>query len=525
MTKTLLALLLATAAAASASTPQRHPRTFQLGAVQSDSSAYPPGNSVSHVASDNSTHSFWIGTERGLARSRDGARTWTAYLNDPAFADPGIFAIAPRGDTVWAATGYDKAVADGTVQTGSGYAWSGDGGATWTHRPQTLDARGDSIFSYGINDSLWWLPVVVPEQNVTFDIATTPGRVWIASWASGIRYSDDNGAHWTRVLLPADNRNSIAPTDTLFHDTLGRRFFNRIDPRLNNNYLGFAVCAEDADTIWGGTAGGINKSTDGGVSWVKFNHLNEDRPITGNWVIAVKVQRFGTTRRIWTTNWPTNNDEDYGVSYSDDGGLSWTNLLPGIDNRAYDFAFKDSICYIATDAGIYRTADGGRSLSRFSSFVDDSSHQQIASPQTFASAVIGDTVLVGTADGLAKTIDNAAHPFGERWEVIRGLVTVGATAATYAYPNPFSPKFEVVRIHYGSGTSGGTRRVRIQIFDFGMNRVRTLINDAARPSATEPEEVWDGHDDHGRVVANGVYFYRIDVDSDEPRFGKILVLQ
>jgi hypothetical protein len=65
----------------------------------------------------------------------------------------------------------------------------------------------------------------------------------------------------------------------------------------------------------------------------------------------------------------------------------------------------------------------------------------------------------------------------------------------------------------------------VELFDFGMNRVRTLVNGARRSSSAEFDEYWDGRDDQGRQVANGVYIYRIDIDGEEARYGKILVLQ
>ncbi len=57
-----------------------------------------------------------------------------------------------------------------------------------------------------------------------------------------------------------------------------------------------------------------------------------------------------------------------------------------------------------------------------------------------------------------------------------------------------------------------------------MNRVRTLIRDAPR-TGSEFDELWDGRDDQSKIVANGVYFYRLKIDNGDPQFGKILVLQ
>ena len=269
----------------------------------------------------------------------------------------------------------------------------------------------------------------------------------------------------------------------------------------------------------------MNKSTDGGLSWTRFSHQDQASPILGNWVIAIDEQRFQGKRRIWTTNWKEEDpDEDYGVSYSNDGGNTWVNMLHGV--KAYDFAFKDSVAYIATDRGIYRTPDGGLSFNNVSSITDPINHQIIAYANMFSVAVVADTVLVGTADGLALTIDNANHPFGSSWTVHRAYQEVYSTDETYAYPNPFSPRFQVVRVHYGkSTTTSAERSVSIDIFDYAMNRVRTLINNAVRSGSAENDEVWDGRRDDGTPVASGIYIYRVKIDNGDPQFGKILVLQ
>ncbi len=499
---------------------------YHLDRVVTAPSLLPPSNSVSHVVYNGST--LWIGTSKGLGRSSTLGRDWGSLRSNPAFASDGIFAISALDSSVWVATGYDKQVGDGTVQTGSGYAVSTDGGSSWNHLSQALDQRGDSTLSYGINDSIWILPVVVPEQNVTFDIAQSPGAVWIASWASGLRKSTDNGASWQRTLLPTDDRSSLRPTDTLWTyapgDTLHlRRIFRRVDPRRNNNLLAFSVLTVGQDTVWCGTAGGVNRSTDGGTSWLRFTHTNQASPILGNWVIAVDIQRLGSSHRIWTTNWKAEDQsEDFGVSFTDDDGRIWKSMLHGI--RAYDFAFKDSIAYIATDDGLYRTENGGDNFEKISEFTDPGTHQVIASSKVFSVEVVGDTVLIGTGDGMASTIDDGSLPFGSSWKIYRAYAPSAGTGGTYAYPNPFSPTQEPVRIHYG--WAGPTERsVTIDIFDFGMNRVRTLVQHAVRSGASEFDEVWDGKNDAGRIAANGVYIYRVQLDSEDAMFGKILVLQ
>jgi hypothetical protein len=520
------------------------PRTiFTEKSLLAQTQSLLPSNSVSHIAVDDSV--IYIGTGQGLALSTNSGSLWTSFAGDTAFSSGGIYAIATRYGTVWASTGYDKETNAGIIQTGSGYTFRVHPDSQWHHSGQTLDARDDSIIAYGINDSIHILPVIVPEQNITFDIALGDSTVWIASWASGLRKSTDNGQTWQRILLPLDYMNSITPYDTLWtysaNDTLKlKRIFTKWDVRDHLNLLAFAVYVSGKDTIWCGTAGGINKSTDGGLSWVKFSRKNQSSPILGNWVITIKEQPLNGFSRIWTTNWSTGNDEDYGVSYTDDGGKTWTNILHGI--KAYDFAFKDSITYIATNEGFYRTGDGGKTFTTFTNaateldqkhtinnsitLYDTATYGAITTSEFYAVGVVGDDIFVGTSDGMAKTQERYNQQFGASWNVLRTYETIGTAQRTYAYPNPFSPRYELVRIHYGTqGSRSLPRKVTIDIFDFGMNRVKTLIKDADREATQEYDELWDGRDDNGRLVANGVYFYRVIFGDSEPMLGKILVLQ
>lgn len=475
-------------------------------------SALPPSNSIPHIAQQE--NALWIGSSKGLALTSDGGRNWESFRGVAEFTTRGIFAVAVKGDTLWTSGGFNQDVNGQSVQTGAGYTYSLNGGSSWAHLPQTLDGRGDSLVTYGIN-TVEFLPILVDEQNVTFDIALSDTFVWIASWSSGLRKSSNSGATWQRVVLPSDNRSSIAPSDTL-----GRYF---IDPRLDNNFLVFSVFVQNDSTIWTGTAGGVNKSTDGGRSWRKFTTLNQSSPILGNWVIAIAGQQLDTSYRTWITNWKADLDpnEEFGVSYSDDGGRIWKTFLPGI--RAYAFAFKDSIAYVATDGGIYRTDNGGESWRQSGTIIDETTRERVTSRTFYSLAVIGDTVYAGGTDGFVKTIDNATHLFGESWQVLRTYQPVGTNGITYAYPNPFAPDDEIVRFHYATG--GQTASVTIEVFDFGMNRVRTLIKDAQRTGSGEYDEIWNGRDDGGIQVANGVYFYRVVVDGNDPVWGKVMVLQ
>jgi hypothetical protein len=495
----------------SAHAQSRFLKSYSIEATAGEISGTIPSNSVSHILVRGTT--LWIGTGKGLARSTDGGRSWERFSNDPAFASKGIFAVALRNDSIWVSTGYSKDVDGTSVQTGSGYAYSLNNGAAWSTRSQALDDRGDSTVTYGIN-TVKFLPIVVPEQNVTFDIGLSNGTVWISSWSSGLRKSTDHGATWQRIVLPSKLLSSIAPTDTLVN--------YKIDPRQDNNYLAFSVYTQTDDTIWAGTAGGINKSTDGGQRWSKFTKDTQREGILSDWVIAIDGQRFSWGTRIWTTNWPAEGaNQQYGVSSSDDGGRTWKNHLIGF--KAYGFAFKDSIVYVPTESGVFRTPDGGATWGRTGTIIDQHTRERVTENRFYAVGILADTVYCGSSEGLVKTTDSPAHPFGESWEILRSYSTLPSPSSTYAYPNPFSPRSEAIRIHYAVPSGGSS--VTIEVFDFGMNRIRTVIKDAQRTSSGEQDDIWDGADDSGQRLMNGVYFYRVTLAGQEPMWGKIMVLQ
>ena len=456
-----------------------------------------------------------------MDRDREGGctlirrRTHIRELShDPPVRQAGNIRDGREGDTIWCATGFvEETNLAGNVQTGTGYAYSFDNGGTWHSAPQPLDSQADTAVPYGSN-IVHFLPIVVPEQNVTFRLDVTDSAVWVASWSSGLRKSTDNGATWKRIVLPADTLSSISPSDALTGYV--------VDPRSNNNFLLFSVFAQSSSIVWAGSAGGINRSLDGGVSWTKFTATNQVNHVLGNWIVSIRGQRRASGTRVWTANWPASSaSESYSVSFTDDSGATWKNSLIGV--KAYDFAFKDSLVYVAADQGLFRSSNGGVSWEMSGTIVDPVRGSAITSPAFYAVSVMADTVYGGNADGLVKTVDNATNLFGANWDVLRTSQPAGAPSATYSYPNPFSPKRESVRFHYNMGRPTAT--VTIEVFDFGMNRVKAVLRDAPRTGSQERDEIWDGKDETGSLVPNGVYFYRVTISGGDPAWGKVMVIQ
>jgi hypothetical protein len=472
------------------------------------------GNGFGSIKIQNNT--IWTTSGKGLSKSSDNGNSWYNYYGTPEFIKPVIYGFDILGSKIWCALGYIDTEQPGDPVTSAGFTFSSNTGLTWTQIPPVLDSVGDSLIIYG-NNKLYALPIIKTQQNVTYSLSLTDKTVWINSWSGGLRKSTDFGKTFTRVLLPSDSLNSIKPSDTLKFLLDPRSW--RTDGFGNYNHLGFSVLAINENEIWAGTAGGVNKSTDGGISWNKFTFNNQDSAISGNWIIAICQQKYKTVNRIWLASWSTGKtNEEYGASYTENGGKSWKVVLKG--KKVIDYGFKDSIIYIATEGGLYRSEDNAKTFQLFDNIVDAESRYRIMSISINAIDVKNDTVWIGTSDGLVYTIDNSQQRFGSKWKILRAYQSV-ETNKSYAYPNPFAPP-EIVRIHYKMPNNNC--KVSVEIFDFGMNLIRHVVSNVTRTGNLEQEEIWNGKDEFSNRTPNGTYFYRIKMD-DQYSWGKIIVLQ
>ncbi|MEW6702617.1 MAG: hypothetical protein AB1298_07845 [Bacteroidota bacterium] len=470
----------------------------------------------------------WLATSKGLSKSTDNGASWINYYGIKEFGEESISSLGYNNGTIWASTWHYENKLGGNIPVGTGLKYSTNQGQTWQEIPQPVDNPGDSIIIYGIN-KIRALPVTVSEQNFIYDIAFTKNTIWIATFAGGLRKSTDTGKTWQRVILPPDNLNSIKPTDTLKFSL--QPAAGKFGPESYLNHRAFSILAVDDSTIYAGTAGGINKSTDGGVSWIKFTRTNQLKPITGNFILSLKKNDFDNS--IWAATWKAEGQTEFwGTSTSKDGGLSWENYLSG--ERVRDFGFKyfgnpdaytGADIFAASENGLFRTSNNGTTWIAAPAIKDDSSSVGI-NTKRFLSVEVNrrsdnsTDIWLGSDNGLARLNETDGFWNG-KWKIFLASEKLASTSETYAFPNPFSPDEERIRIKYSTSQPSN---VTIRIFDFGMNLVRTVIQNAPRDARDEQIEMWDGKDESGKIVPNGVYFYRIDLGSNEPLFGKIMVL-
>lgn len=438
------------------------------------------GNGITDIA--RSGGHLWLGTGNGLSRLDLATGQFVSYTPAQGLGHGSVAALWAHGDTVIVATATDTVTAadPAALPKGTGISFSFDSGETWRHSPQ---------------------PGPTPIQNLTYDIAVNASTVWIVSYGGGVLKSPDWGLSWVE-----------AAPDT----------FN-FDPYGKYNHRGFSAAAAGG-ALWIGTAEGVNKSTDNGATWRNLTHVSQPEPISGNFVVALGCQQTGGLDIIWGATWVAEGETEYNaVSRSLDGGLTWKTFLR--DEKAHNFAFDDSVVYVAADNGLFVSHDLGESWYLYPPMRDARDGERVLGTEAYSAYAQDGTLWAGMADGLARTSDN-----GFTWEIYRAFVPTGrgGEKRTYAYPNPFSPMRQnqiggdgYVRFQYNTRAAA---RVTVKVFDFAMELVATVIDGEYRTGPAECAELWNGRNDYGDLVANGAYFYSLEIEGDGTYWGKVLII-
>jgi hypothetical protein len=228
----------------------------------------------------------------------------------------------------------------------------------------------------------------------------------------------------------------------------------------------------------------------------------------------------------WASRQPGNRLQRFGVAVTPNGGATFRQALIG--ERVYDLAARRTRVYAAAESGLFVSADQGRTWRSVERFPVRGEEVLPPSLTTRAVATTETALWVGTTEGLLR-LDRSAEGRLLRenptWQLFRAETPVNPErpseqvpdVATYAYPNPFVPsRDDLVRIVYELDAA---RTVTVTIYDFGMNRVRTITE---QKPAGQQETVWRGRDAQGLRVPTGTYVYTVDL-GDRTVDGKIVV--
>ena len=311
----------------------------------------------------------------GIFRSTDGGETWApaseglrVYENNML---PVIFALAQKGNTLYAGTGGDL-------------FYSTDGGDSWqqlTHFQRDRGILGVAI----IGDTLYIGRVT--EESIFFsndngkswtqiDGGLT-GRLGPSLIASGTTLFAQMPRHvfrlkageksWTKLAIEDPWKKAPAESDIaafavsgevvyaatadgeLFRSTDMGSWWKSIKHEAMHDFDGeLAALGNTVFYIGSNSANGrVFHSTDAGNSWTMYNSNLTNQSILSITVLSEKILYVGTSN---------------GVFRSRDGGESWTKINTGIVNTQIEnLVFFRNALYTVTDDGIVKSADGGNS--------------------------------------------------------------------------------------------------------------------------------------------------------------------
>ena len=493
---------------------------------------------------------LWAATESGVARldpeytTGTSASDWVTFTVLNGLGRGSISALDAVGDTVWVATIIDTTTSIGTRQMGTGLSFSHDAGSTWTHIPNEaiFDPQIPS-FERGPGTQI---------DNGCFGLSVGKDEVWAAFFAGSTVQLSADGTRWRRTLPDgADDivyfaRDTAADSLRIFADSLAS---TGADPALVSEALAasdslasqgllhrtFSVLAY-GDTVWVGTSSGLTRSFDGGQTWqntkVRLNREGTAVPgqIGANWVLSIERQIAADgTSILWVgTNVTGLPGEIASMAYSRDSGTTWT--VTGT-TFAWDFAFTEGFAWAATSQGLLKRAYDESIWEAVEVSSSESLNGTFVGLETLPSNE-GHVLWAGAENGLGRSGDEGAN-----WRIIRDLVRVrtldtnafigeggvrDSTTVTYAAPNPFSPSAgdrALIVFSLQDDTD-----VDIDIYDFASRKVRTLASNTRFAGNIDHRVPWDGSDNSGQSVANGTYFYRIQMASGRQAFGKVVVL-
>ncbi len=516
---------------------------------------------------------LWIVTEHGLARldpkDSNGLKDsdWVTFTEAHGLGRGAVSALAASGDTVWAATLFDTTLGSG--QAGGGLSFSLDGGETWGHIPnETIFDPSRPSFAGGPS---------TPVNNACFGLALDGDTIWAAFFAGSSVRSRDAGRTWERVL--PDGADEIvyflgendAEKFRIFADSLAnsgdadeervREARAAADSLDLQSYVHrtFSALAYD-DTVWIGTSAGVARSFDGGTTWkhsrAAFDEFGERLAgsLSANWVVALARQRRPGGSVVWAgANLRPTTLETAGINFSADNGESWQFGGPTF---AWGFAFAEYAVWAASNDGLLRSGDGG--LTWETVIVEDlhagCPASRAACPpsrdflrEPFVGVEIapnpegGKTLWVGAENGLGQAAvadSNGESVTDIEWRILvfplktrafdsgdflgEGGAADPDSTLTYAAPSPFAPsRGEHTRIVFGLQNPA---EVSISLYDFASRPVRELVENQPRSGQGYHYINWDGRDEDGDLVANGVYFYRLSTDAGDHAFGKVVVL-
>jgi photosystem II stability/assembly factor-like uncharacterized protein len=283
-------------------------------------------------------HTFLVGVVNGgVWRTDDAGRTWQPLFDRQPTGSIGDVAVAPSDpDVIYVGSGEGLHRPD--LSTGDGLYKSTDGGRTWTH--------------LGLRDGQQIPRVVVDPRDPNRLFVAVLGHPYGPNEERGVYRSTDGGRTFQRVLYK-DPDTGASDVD--------------LDPTDPNTVYACLWQAQEGpweNAEWGGTNGGIFKSTDGGATW---RQLTAGLP-TGDDAVqqADLAVAPSDPNRLYAS---VATGGGTAIYRSDDAGESWTKItndarpaarIGGGDLPVLTVSPEDADIVFSASVVMWKSTDGGR---------------------------------------------------------------------------------------------------------------------------------------------------------------------
>jgi hypothetical protein len=507
-----------------------------------------------------------IGTNSGLNLAYYNSEGNLNYnhFTDNNLVDGGNPALSIRSDIIAVSGVKSVETSVGSQSKGTGISYSINGGDSWGYMPQPIDSSyqdfpsyinkwacpwgsfdentlyqnkiecdfncedcsGDQrscmmydYISWASQDSILNFSVTTEIQNVSYGIGIHGDYIYAASWAGSLRRFDYTleTPEWEVVPLPMDNQSELTcnsiDISTYQINPIGNYVSSQNCGYEFDNHKVFSVYSVE-DTLWVGTANGINKGVVDSEACIDWEHLTaDDFGFYDDWVIGFENQILddGETNRLWAITWDREYSGSHLIyggppSYTDDGGVTWHTPidLESKNLLTYNVSSSSEKVYVSSSQGLFES----------SNYQAENLWDEFAQPEAITTQSIFDAehqeyfddIFIATAQGICVYNNN-----GFSCESAEGNVD----DSFYAYPNPFNFN-ETNQLTFVFNKEEVNMNGDITIYDLAMDRVAKIQASGVTR--------WNGNNDFGDRVSNGVYFAKYNHNNGNSYVFNIMVI-